>query len=201
MNSIKKLMLIGLFVLGLSNISNAFTFNGYRFGSEPLFSVSETTKDKNKLLVFNSENAKLNKKINDRIDREVHNFTKDTYSITEVMLTGNNSAFISTVLINSKPGSDEVKFKGLVFDAKTGDVLSLSDVLGNSDSLKNLLNDRIAQFGIKTNSHFKGMSSVSSFYLEEDALILIFDKGRASDDFDGVVFVPLLLTTIQDVLR
>ena len=40
MNSIKKLMLIGLFVLGLSNISNAFTFNGYRFVSEPLFSVS-----------------------------------------------------------------------------------------------------------------------------------------------------------------
>lgn len=36
------------------------------------------------------------------------------------------------------------------------------------------------QFGLKPSKSYNGMHSVSSFYMENDAIILIFNKGKAS---------------------
>ena len=195
MKSIKKLMLLSGILLSVSAFS--FTFQGYKFQSPAVL----TTIQENNNFIVNSSNEKISKKINDKISKEIRNITKENTN-TSVKVITNNSKFLS-ILLENKDSKEVLKYKGLVFDAETGNLLSLNDILasGYGEALKNLLNDRIAQFGVTPVKNFKGFNSVSSFYLEDEALVLIFDKGRATDDFDGHLFIPLFLQTIADVLK
>lgn len=195
MKSIKKLMLLSGILLSVSAFS--FTFQGYKFQSPAVL----TTIQENNNFIVNSSNEKISKKINDKISKEIRNITKENTN-TSVKVITNNSKFLS-ILLENKDSKEVLKYKGLVFDAETGNLLSLNDILasGYGEALKNLLNDRIAQFGVTPVKNFKGFNSVSSFYLEDEALVLIFDKGRATDDFDGHLFIPLFLQTIAEILK
>ena len=195
MKSIKKLMLLSGILLSVSAFS--FTFQGYKFQSPAVL----TTIQENNNFIVNSSNEKISKKINDKISKEIRNITKEKTN-TYVKDITNNSKFLS-ILLENKDSKEVLKYKGLVFDVETGNLLSLNDILasGYGEALKNLLNDRIAQFGITPVKNFKGFNSVSSFYLEDEALVLIFDKGRATDDFDGHLFIPLFLQTIAEILK
>ena len=177
MKSIKKLMLLSGILLSVSAFS--FTFQDYKFQSPAVL----TTIQENDKFVVNSSNEKINKKINDRIAKEIKLITKENTN-TYVKVITNNSKFLSIILEN-KDSKEVLKYKGLVFEVETGNLLNLSDILAPSydSALKNLLNDRIAQFGVTPVKNFKEFNSVSSFYLEDEALVLIFDKGRATDDF------------------
>lgn len=195
MKSIKKLMLLSGILLSVSAFS--FTFQGYKFQSPAVL----TTIQENNNFIVNSSNEKISKKINDKISKEIRNITKENTN-TSVKVITNNSKFLS-ILLENKDSKEVLKYKGLVFDVETGNLLSLNDILasGYGEALKNLLNDRIAQFGVTPVKNFKGFNSVSSFYLEDEALVLIFDKGRATDDFDGHLFIPLFLQTIAEILK
>lgn len=195
MKSIKKLMLLSGILLSVSAFS--FTFQGYKFQSPAVL----TTIQENNNFIVNSSNEKISKKINDKISKEIKNITKENTN-TSVKVITNNSKFLS-ILLENKDSKEVLKYKGLVFDVETGNLLSLNDILasGYGEALKNLLNDRIAQFGVTPVKNFKGFNSVSSFYLEDEALVLIFDKGRATDDFDGHLFIPLFLQTIAEILK
>ena len=195
MKSIKKLMLLSGILLSVSAFS--FTFQDYKFQSPAVL----TTIQENDKFVVNSSNEKINKKINDRIAKEIKLITKENTN-TYVKVITNNSKFLSIILEN-KDSKEVLKYKGLVFEVETGNLLNLSDILAPSydSALKNLLNDRIAQFGVPPVKNFKEFNSVRSFYLEDEALVLIFDKGRATDDFDGHLFIPLFLQTIAEVLK
>lgn len=195
MKSIKKLMLLSGILLSVSAFS--FTFQGYKFQSPAVL----TTIQENNNFIVNSSNEKISKKINDKISKEIRNITKENTN-TSVKVITNNSKFLS-ILLENKDSKEVLKYKGLVFDVETGNLLSLNDILasGYGEALKNLLNDRIAQFGVTPIKNFKGFNSVSSFYLEDEALVLIFDKGRATDDFDGHLFIPLFLQTIAEILK
>lgn len=195
MKSIKKLMLLSGILLSVSAFS--FTFQNYKFQSPAVLIAIE----ENNTFMVNSSNEKVSKKINEKIEKEIKNITKED-TTTSVKLITNNSKFLSIVLEN-KNSNEVLKYKGLVFDTETGNLLTLNDILasGYGEALKNLLNDRISQFGVKPSKKFNGFNSVSSFYLEDEVLVLIFDKGRATDDFDGHLFVPFLLQTIAEVLK
>lgn len=195
MKSIKKLMLLSGILLSVSAFS--FTFQGYKFQSPAVL----TTIQENNNFIVNSSNEKISKKINDKISKEIRNITKENTN-TSVKVITNNSKFLS-ILLENEDSKEVLKYKGLVFDVETGNLLSLNDILasGYGEALKNLLNDRIAQFGVTPVKNFKGFNSVSSFYLEDEALVLIFDKGRATDDFDGHLFIPLFLQTIAEILK
>lgn len=195
MKSIKKLMLLSGILLSVSAFS--FTFQGYKFQSPAVL----TTIQENNNFIVNSSNEKISKKINDKISKEIRNITKENTN-TSIKVITNNSKFLS-ILLENKDSKEVLKYKGLVFDVETGNLLSLNDILasGYGEALKNLLNDRIAQFGVTPVKNFKGFNSVSSFYLEDEALVLIFDKGRATDDFDGHLFIPLFLQTIAEILK
>ena len=188
-------MLLSGILLSVSAFS--FTFQDYKFQSPAVL----TTIQENDKFVVNSSNEKINKKINDRIAKEIKLITKENTN-TYVKVITNNSKFLSIILEN-KDAKEVLKYKGLVFEVETGNLLNLSDILapGYDSALKNLLNDRIAQFGVTPVKNFKEFNSVSSFYLEDEALVLIFDKGRATDDFDGHLFIPLFLQTIAEVLK
>ena len=187
MKSIKKLMLLSGILLSVSAFS--FTFQDYKFQSPAVL----TTIQENDKFVVNSSN--------DRIAKEIKLITKENTN-TYVKVITNNSKFLSIILEN-KDSKEVLKYKGLVFEVETGNLLNLSDILAPSydSALKNLLNDRIAQFGVPPVKNFTEFNSVSSFYLEDEALVLIFDKGRATDDFDGHLFIPLFLQTIAEVLK
>lgn len=195
MKSIKKLMLLSGILLSVSAFS--FTFQGYKFQSPAVLTIIQ----ENNNFIVNSSNEKISKKINDKISKEIRNITKENTN-TSVKVITNNSKFLS-ILLENKDSKEVLKYKGLVFDVETGNLLSLNDILasGYGEALKNLLNDRIAQFGVTPVKNFKGFNSVSSFYLEDEALVLIFDKGRATDDFDGHLFIPLFLQTIAEILK
>ena len=182
MKSIKKLMLLSGILLSVSAFS--FTFQDYKFQSPAVLTTIQE-----------------NDKFNDRIAKEIKLITKENTN-TYVKVITNNSKFLSIILEN-KDSKEVLKYKGLVFEVETGNLLNLSDILAPSydSALKNLLNDRIAQFGVTPVKNFKEFNSVSSFYLEDEALVLIFDKGRATDDFDGHLFIPLFLQTIAEVLK
>lgn len=196
----KKLIMCALITFSAFSFAD-FTFSGYRLGTPALFNVVEKKEENKNILNFTAQDNSISDKINEVINKEINILSEDKDSITNTYISSNNSKFLSVVLVNIKENT--AKFKGLVFDAETGEKLSLSNLLAGdyNAALKNLLNNRIKQFGIKTNSNFKGMESVSSFYLEDDALILIFDKGQASDDFDGIVFIPLFLIHLQEILK
>ncbi|WP_156299220.1 hypothetical protein [Streptobacillus canis] len=208
MKSIKKLLMISVLALGFSTIANAnFTFNGYSYGTEPVLTVTQEVNDKFGILKFAAKEEKVSDNINSKIEKAVTELVKDENTKANVVLTANNSKFMSVIIVSAKTNSEnktvENSYKGMVFDSNTGKELKLSDIFADSyqDILRPALNDRIRAFGIKASKSYADWDSVSSFYLEEDSIILIFNKGKATDAFDGVLFIPFLLPSLQQVLK
>ncbi|CAM3116493.1 hypothetical protein [Streptobacillus ratti] len=208
MKSIKKLFIISVLALGFSTIANAsFTFNGYSYGSEPLLTITQETNEKFGILKFTAKETKISDKINAKIEKTINDLIKDENTKANVFLAANNSKFMSIVIISSKTNPDnssvENSYRGMVFDSNTGKELKLSDIFVDQykDILRPTLNDKIRAFGMKVNKKYADWDSVSSFYLEEDSITLIFNKGKATDSFDGVLFIPFLLPSIQQLLK
>ena len=57
------------------------------------------------------------------------------------------------------------------------------------------------QFGLPQIDKLDDIDRQQSFYLENDALVLIFNKGEASNFADGEVYIPFLLTDLIGLLR
>ncbi|ACZ00578.1 hypothetical protein [Streptobacillus moniliformis] len=208
MKSIKKILIISILGLGFSTISNAsFTFNGYSYGTEPLLTVTQEANEKFGILKFAAKEEKTTNRINSKIEKTVNDMIKDENTKANVFLTANNSKFMSVIVVaaktNPKDGVVENSYKGLVFDSNTGRELKLSDIFVDQyqEILRPTLNDKIRAFGMRASKKYADWDSVSSFYLEEDSLTLIFDKGKATDDFDGVLFIPFLLPSVQQLLK
>ncbi|CAM3100704.1 hypothetical protein STFE110948_02250 [Streptobacillus felis] len=208
MKSIKKMLMISILALGFSTIANAnFTFNGYSYGTEPVLTVNQEVNEKFGILKFTAKETKVSDNINSKIEKAVNEIVKDENTKANVFLTANNSRFMSILIVSAKTDTEknitENSYKGMVFDSNTGKELKLSDLFADQyeDVLRPALNDRIRAFGIKASKKYADWDSVSSFYLEEDSLILIFNKGKATDAFDGVLFIPFLLPSLQTVLK
>lgn len=119
--------------------------------------------------------------------KETKNYVyKVTYSVT-----GNNAYFVS-VLFNierkNKTTNETLTYNDAIsFNAKNGKPLLMKDIfVQNYDNALNAaVNDRIKQFGIATldekKRKFEGVDKKQKFYLEDDAIVFIFNQNEATD--------------------
>ena len=119
--------------------------------------------------------------------KETKNYVyKVTYSVT-----GNNAYFVS-VLFNierkNKTTNETLTYNDAIsFNAKNGKPLLMKDIfVQNYDNALNAaVNDRVKQFGITTldekKRKFEGVDKKQKFYLEDDAIVFIFNQLLHSD--------------------
>lgn len=139
--------------------------------------------------------------------KETKNYVyKVTYSVT-----GNNAYFVS-VLFNierkNKTTNETLTYNDAIsFNAKNGKPLLLKDIfVQNYDNALNAaVNDRIKQFGIATldekKRKFEGVDKKQKFYLEDDAIVFIFNQNEATDFGDKQLFIPFILTDLIGLLK
>ena len=151
----------------------------------------------------------MNKEMEKFIDdfKETKNYVyKVTYSIT-----GNNAYFVS-VLFNierkNKTTNETVTYNDAIsFNAKNGKPLLMKDIfVQNYDNALNAaVNDRVKQFGITTLNEkkrkFEGVDKKQKFYLEDDAIVFIFNQNEATDFGDKQLFIPFILTDLIGLLK
>lgn len=139
--------------------------------------------------------------------KETKNYVyKVTYSVT-----GNNAYFVS-VLFNierkNKTTNETLAYNDAIsFNAKNGKPLLMKDIfVQNYDNALNAaVNDRIKQFGIATldekKRKFEGVDKKQKFYLEDDAIVFIFNQNEATDFGDKQLFIPFILTDLIGLLK
>ena len=139
--------------------------------------------------------------------KETKNYVyKVTYSVT-----GNNAYFVS-VLFNierkNKTTNETLTYNDAIsFNAKNGKPFLMKDIfVQNYDNALNAaVNDRIKQFGIATldekKRKFEGVDKKQKFYLEDDAIVFIFNQNEATDFGDKQLFIPFILTDLIGLLK
>ena len=139
--------------------------------------------------------------------KETKNYVyKVTYSVT-----GNNAYFVS-VLFNierkNKTTNETVTYNDAIsFNAKNGKPLLMKDIfVQNYDNALNAaVNDRVKQFGITTldekKRKFEGVDKKQKFYLEDDAIVFIFNQNEATAFGDKQLFIPFILTDLIGLLK
>ena len=139
--------------------------------------------------------------------KETKNYVyKVTYSVT-----GNNAYFVS-VLFNierkNKTTNETLTYNDAIsFNAKNGKPLLMKDIfVQNYDNALNAaVNDRVKQFGITTldekKRKFEGVDKKQKFYLEDDAIVFIFNQNEATDFGDKQLFIPFILTDLIGLLK
>ena len=151
----------------------------------------------------------MNKEMEKFIDdfKETKNYVyKVTYSVT-----GNNAYFVS-VLFNierkNKTTNETLTYNDAIsFNAKNGKPLLMKDIfVQNYDNALNAaVNDRVKQFGIATldekKRKFEGVDKKQKFYLEDDAIVFIFNQNEATDFGDKQLFIPFILTDLIGLLK
>ena len=139
--------------------------------------------------------------------KETKNYVyKVTYSVT-----GYNAYFVS-VLFNierkNKTTNETLTYNDAIsFNAKNGKPLLMKDIfVQNYDNALNAaVNDRIKQFGIATldekKRKFEGVDKKQKFYLEDDAIVFIFNQNEATDFGDKQQYIPFILTDLIGLLK
>ena len=139
--------------------------------------------------------------------KETKNYVyKVTYSVT-----GNNAYFVSVrfnVERKNKTTNETLTYNDAIsFNAKNGKPLLMKDIfVQNYDNALNAaVNDRIKQFGIATldekKRKFEGVDKKQKFYLEDDAIVFIFNQNEATDFGDKQLFIPFILTDLIGLLK
>ena len=139
--------------------------------------------------------------------KETKNYVYNvTYSVT-----GNNAYFVS-VLFNierkNKTTNETLTYNDAIsFNAKNGKPLLMKDILFQNydNALNAAVNDRVKQFGITTldekKRKFEGVDKKQKFYLEDDAIVFIFNQDEATDFGDKQLFIPFILTDLIGLLK
>ncbi len=139
--------------------------------------------------------------------KETKNYVyKVTYSVT-----GNNAYFVSVLFSierKNKTTNETLTYNDAIsFNAKNGKPLLMKDIfVQNYDNALNAaVNDRIKQFGIATldekKRKFEGVDKKQKFYLEDDAIVFIFNQNEATDFGDKQLFIPFILTDLIGLLK
>ena len=122
-------------------------------------------------------------------------------------MTANNSSFVSILfkieLTDNDTGQKAKLHNAMTFNLKNGKVLQLKDLFadGFESSLSSAINDKFKQFGLPQVDKFDAIVKQQNFYMENDSIIFIYNKGEASNFADGEVFIPFLLTDLIGILK
>ena len=218
----KKLMLLfmTLLVFNVSfakgkneKIDTAFTFQGYSPTSPSIVRVTQKTKVMKKSKIyypgFIGSNSDVIKNMNAIMENFISNYksTKHVSYNTSYEVTANNSLFLSVLftinLTDNDTGQKTVLHNAITYNLKNGKQLQLKDLLANgfNDSLTDAVNLKFKQFGLPQIDKFDAIDRQQAFYMENDALVLIYNKGEASNFADGEVYIPFLLTDLIGLLQ
>lgn len=218
----KKIAII-LFTLAMFNVStlannieSVFTFQGYvptsedvvkKIGQNALMNESDVSYP----LFEGDEN--IVKEINKTIENFVTKYkgTRNKKYDVEYTITASNNLYISilfdVVEYNKKDNSIAKYNEAISFNVKSGKELQLKDifVVGYQDALNGVINDRIKQFGLEEvmnkKKKFTGVQKNQKFYLDDESLVLIYNKGEATEFADGNLFIPFVLRDLIGILK
>ncbi len=220
----KKLLLI-LLTLSIFNMTSAakkekqdttFTFQNFVSTSPDAVSSTSRTKvlgtSRIEYPVFRGS-SKIAATMNKEMEKFIQDFKETKNNVYKVTysVTGNNSYFVS-VLFNvekkDKKGNKTVIYNDAIsFNAKDGKRLYMKDIfLPNYEAgLTAVVNDKIKQFGITTLNEkkrkFEGVSKKQKFYMEDDAIIFIYNQDEATDFADGQLFIPFILRDLIGIIK
>ena len=215
----KKLTLffMALLVFNVSfakeKIDTTFTFQGYSPTSASIVRVTPKTKvlKKSKISypVFAGRNSDVIKNMNAIMEKFISNYksTKHVSYDTSYEVTANNSSFLSVLftinLMDNDSGQKTVLHNAITYNLKNGKPLQLKELFvdGFNDSLTEAVNLKFKQFGIPQIDKFDAIDKQQNFYMENDALVLIYNKGEASNLADGEVYIPFLFTDLIGILK
>lgn len=221
----KKLTLALILVLSIFNATFAakagkadttFTFQNFVPTSPDAVNSTKRTKvlgaSRIEYPLFTGNNS-----IVSNMNKEMEKFIKDfketknnVYKVT-YSITGNNSYFVSVLFnIEKKDRTSNTVItynNGISFNAKNGKTLLMKDIFRDNfeNELNFHVNDRIKQFGITTLNEkkrkYEGVSKRQKFYMEDDAIVFIFNQDEATDFADGQLFIPFLFRDLIGIIK
>ena len=194
-------------------IDTTFTFRDFSPTSASIVRVTPKTKIQNKSRisypVFAGRNSTVTKNMNTNVTRFISDYksTKHISYNVSYDVTANNSSFVSILfkieLTDNDTGQKAKLHNAMTFNLKNGKVLQLKDLFadGFESSLSSAINDKFKQFGLPQVDKFDAIVKQQNFYMENDSIIFIYNKGEASNFADGEVFIPFILTDLIGILK
>lgn len=194
-------------------VDTTFTFANFEPESEsgitPLKRTKVLGKSRVEYFAFSGKKPEIVRQMNKAMEKFIQEFksTKTkTYTVTS-KVTANNSYFVSVAFNiiekDSKAGMSFKETDGISFNLKNGKPLLLKDLFlpGYEKELENAINGKFAELGLPQTERFKGVSKKTNFYLENDALVLVYNKNEGTPFADGQVFIPFMLTNLIGLLK
>ena len=157
--------------------------------------------------------GKIATTMNKEMERFINGFKETKKSIYKATysVTGNNQNFVSVLFTVEKKdkatNETTVSNHAISFNSRNGKVITMKDIFVQNfeSSLNDAVNDRIRQFGITTldekKRKFEGVSKKQKFYLEDDAIVFIFNQDEATDFGDKQLFIPFILSDLIGLLK
>ena len=215
----KKLTLIFmtliLFNLSFSKekIDTTFTFQGFSPTSPSVVKTTPRTKVLGKSKVsyptFVGRNSDVIKNMNASMNKLISDYksTKHLSYTTTYEVTASNSSYLSILftinLIDNHTGQKTKYYNAISYNLKNGRQLQLKDLFvnGYNEELTGAINNKFMQFGLPQIDNFDAISKNQTFYLQNDSIVFVYNKGEASNFANGEVFIPFLLTDLIGILK
>lgn len=193
-----------------------FTFNGYSPTSEAMVSQIAQTKVLNGSTIsypLFSGNSTVTKDMNKGMEKFISQYKGDknkTYNVTYTV-ESNNDSFVSVLfkIVENNRQKNEMTtlYDAITFNTKNGLELTMKDLFvpGYDAALKSQVIDKFKQFGFSTidtkKYKFDGLVKKQKFYLENDAIVLIFNKGEATTFGTEQAFIPFIITDLIGIIK
>ncbi|QUB94898.1 DUF3298 domain-containing protein [Leptotrichia sp. oral taxon 218] len=196
-------------------VDTTFTFANLNTQSEsgltPLKRTKILGKSRVEYFAFSGKKPDIAKEMNKSMEKFIQQFksTKNkTYTVTS-KVTANNGSFVSVafniVEKDSKAGILSKETDGITFNTKSGKSLLLKDLFvpNYEKELENLISVKFTELGLPKSDEerFKGVSKKTNFYLENDALILVYNNNLGTSFADGQAFIPFLLKDLEGIIQ
>ena len=212
------LILLALVVFNVSyaeKVDTTFTFQNFVPSSADAVSVTDRNTNLNGSSVVYPvfTGATTVKEMNKNMEKFISMFTGDkneTYNVN-YKVTGSNAYFVSIlfdVTKNDRKNNTVTTYNEAVsFNIKNGKALQLKDLFvnGYNDALDAAINDKIRQFGITTLEGKRGYEGLAKrqqkFYMEDDAIVIFFNQGKATDFGNGQLFIPFITSDLIGLLK
>ena len=133
--------------------------------------------------------------------------TKHISYNTTYEITADNSSYLSVLftinITDTDTGQKTKVYNAISYNLKNGRALQLKDLFTNgfNEELKSVINNRFKQFGLPQIDSFDAIAKNQNFYLQNDSLVIFYNKGEATNFADGEVFIPFLLTDLIGILK
>ncbi len=214
------LMMLSMFSMTLTakanKEDNTFTFQNFVPTSPDAVNTTQRTKALGASRIEYpqfSGNSKISGTMNKEMEKFINDFKETKNNVYKVTytVTGNNSYFVSVLFNVEKKDKKENKTvvysDGISFNAKNGKSLQMKDIFvaNYENGLTSVVNDKIKQFGIPTldekKRKFEGVKKRQKFYMEDDAVVFIYNQDEATDFADGQLFIPFLLVELIGIIK